>query len=80
MVSHTSKILHKRMESAIEMELPAQQARFMEQRGTRDHTANLRRILEIQKEFGQEVHLCFINYNKAFDCVDHALMWKTLTK
>src|ERR1700733_13050358 len=83
-ISHTSKILlkiiHKRMESTIERELPMNQAGFRKRRGTRDHIANLRWIMERQREFGQEVHLCFIDYNKAFDCINHALMWKTLSE
>ena len=82
LISHTSKILlkiiHKRMESMIERELPKSQAGFRKRRGTRDHIANLRWILERQREYGQEVHLCFIDYSKAFDCVNHDLMWKTL--
>ena len=82
LISHTSKILlkiiHKRMEGTIERELPKNQAGFRKRRGTRDHIANLRWIMERQREFGQEVHLCFIDYSKAFDCVNHALMWKTL--
>src|SRR6218665_3450985 len=68
LISHASKILleiiHKRMESAIERELPVNQAGFRRQRGTRDHIANLRWIMERQREFGQEVHLCFIDYSK----------------
>ena len=82
LISHTSKILlkilHKRMESTVERELPANQAGFRKGRGTRDHIANLRWIMERQREYGQEVHLCFIDYSKAFDCINHSLMWKTL--
>lgn len=68
------------MEDTIERELPANQAGFRKGRGTRDHIANLRWIMERQREYGQEVHLCFIDYSKAFDCVDHALLWKTLSE
>src|SRR6218665_590053 len=68
------------MESAIERELPVNQAGLRRQRGTRDHIADLTWIMERQREFGQEVHLCFIDYSKAFDCVNHALMWKTLSE
>src|SRR3984885_12786373 len=82
MISHTSKILlkiiHKRMESTIERELPVNQAGFRKARGTRDHIANIRWIMERQREYGQEVHMCFIDYSKAFDCIDHTLLWKTL--
>src|SRR5688572_20771388 len=66
------------MESRIERELPKSQAGFRKGRGTRDHIANLRWIMVRQREYGQEVHLCFIDYSKAFDCVNHDLMWKTL--
>jgi len=82
MISHTSKILlkiiHKRMEKTIERELPANQAGFRKARGTRDHIANIRWIMERQREYGQEVHMCFIDYSKAFDCIDHTLLWRTL--
>ena len=82
MISHTSKILlkiiHKRMENTIERELPVNQAGFRKARGTRDHIANIRWIMERQREYGQEVHMCFIDYSKAFDCIDHTLLWKTL--
>ena len=82
LISHTSKILlkiiHKRMESTMEREMPENQAGFRKRRGTRDHIANLRWLMERQREFGQDVHLCFIDYSKAFDCINHARMWKTL--
>ena len=82
MISHISKILlkiiHKRMESTIERELPDSQAGFRKSRGTRDHIANMRWIMERQREYGQKVYICFIDYSKAFDCINHELMWKTL--
>src|SRR6218665_1599194 len=82
LISHTSKILlkiiHKRMESTIERELPDNQAGFRKARGTRDHIANMRWIMERQLEHGKEVHICFIDYSKAFDCTNHELLWKTL--
>src|SRR6218665_3922197 len=67
LISHTSKILlkilHKRMESTIERELPDNQAGFRKARGTRDHIANMRWIMERQLEYGKEVHICFIDYS-----------------
>jgi hypothetical protein len=82
MISHTSKILlkiiHKRMEKTIERELPTNKAGFRKARGTRDHIANIRWIIERQREYGQQVHMCFIDYSKAFDCIDHTLLWQTL--
>src|SRR6218665_2453455 len=55
------------MESTIERELPDNQAGFRKARGTRDHIANMRWIMERQLEYGKEVHICFIDYSKAFD-------------
>ena len=55
----------------MDRELLANQAGFRKGRGTRDQIANLRWIMERQHEFGQDVHLCFIDYSKAFDCVNH---------
>src|SRR6218665_3331415 len=82
LISHTSKILlkiiHTRMESTIERELSDNQAGFRKARGTRDHIANMRWIMERQLEYGKEVHICFIDYSKAFDCINHELLWKTL--
>src|SRR6218665_3676424 len=59
-------------------ELPDNQAGFTKERGTRDHIANMRWIMERQLEYGKEVHICFIDYSKAFDCINHELLWKTL--
>jgi len=71
------------MESTIERELPDNQAGFRKARRTQDHIANMRWIMERQLEYGQEVHKCFIHswkndYSKAFDCINHELLWKTL--
>jgi len=82
LISHTSKVLLKsiqaRMEQHVERELPDLQAGFRRNRGTRDHISNIRRIMERSREYNQDVFLCFIDYKKAFDCVDHELMWITL--
>jgi len=66
------------MESTVERELPDNQAGFRRSRGTRDHIANLRWVMERQLEYGQEVHICFIDYSKAFDCINYKLLWTTL--
>jgi len=66
------------MESTVERELPDNQAGFRRSRGTRDHIANLRWVMERQLEYGQEVHICFIYYSKAFDCINYKLLWTTL--
>src|SRR6218665_4185932 len=78
LISHTSKILlkiiPKRMESTIERELPDNQVGLRKARGTRDHIANMRWIMERQLEYGKEVPTCFIDYSKAFDCINHELL------
>ena len=51
---------------------------FRKGRGSRDQIANIRWIIEKAKEFQKNIYLCFIDYTKAFDCVDHNKWWKTL--
>ena len=52
-------------------ELPDVQAGFRKGRGTRDQIANIRCIMEKAREFQKNIYFCFIDYAKAFDCVDH---------
>ena len=59
-------------------ELPDVQAGFRKGRGTRDQTANIRWIIEKAGEFQKNIYFCFIDYVKAFDCVDHNKLWKIL--
>ena len=54
------------------------QAGFRKGRGTRDHIANIRWIMEKAREFQKNIYFCFIGYAKAFDCVDHNKLWKIL--
>ena len=54
------------------------QAGFRKGRGTRDHIANIRWIIEKAREFQKNIYFCFIDYAKAFDCVDHNKLWKIL--
>ena len=54
------------------------QAGFRKGRGTRDQTANIQRIIKKAKEFQKNIYFCFIDYAKAFDCVDHSKLWKIL--
>ena len=58
-------------------ELPYVQARFRKGRGTRDQIINIHWIIEKAREFQKNIYYCFIDYTKAFDCVDHHKLWKT---
>ena len=59
-------------------ELPDVQAGFRKGRGTRDQIANIRWIIEKERESQKNIYFCFIVYAKAFDCVDHNKLWKIL--
>ena len=59
-------------------EIPDVQAGFRKGRGTRDHIANIRWIMEKAREFQKNIYFCFIGYTKAFDCVDHNKLWEIL--
>ena len=59
-------------------ELPDVQASFGKGRGTRDQITNISWILEKAREFQKNIHFCFIDYAKTFDCVDHNKLWKIL--
>ena len=59
-------------------ELPDAQAGFRKGRGTRDQVANIHWIIEKVREFQKNIYFCFIDYAKAFDCVDHNKVWKIL--
>ena len=61
-------------------ELPDVQAGFRKGRGTRDQIANIHRIIEKAREFQKDIYFCFIDYTKAFDCVDHNKLWKILKR
>ena len=69
------KILQARLQ---QYELPDVQAGFRKGRGTRDQIANIRWIIEKAREFQKNIYFCFIDYAKAFDCVDHNKLWKIL--
>ena len=64
--------------SSINWELPDLQARFRKGKGTRDRIANIHWIMEKAREFQKNMYFCFIDYTKAFGCVDHNELWKTL--
>ena len=59
-------------------ELPDVQAGFRKGRGTRDQSANIRWIIKKAREYQKNIYFCFIDYAKAFDCVDHNKLWKIL--
>ena len=65
------KILQARLQQYMNCELPDVQAGFRKGRGTRDQIANIRCIIEKAREFQRNIYFCFIDYAKAFDCVDH---------
>ena len=65
------KILQARLQQYVNCELPDVQAGFRKGRGTRDQIANIRWIMEKAREFQKNIYFCFIDYAKAFDCVDH---------
>ena len=62
----------------VNKELPDVQAGFRKERGTRDQIANIHWIIEKARDFQKNIYLCFIDYTKTFDCVDHEKMWKVL--
>ena len=80
LISHNSKIMLKilqaRLQQYMNHELPDVQAGFRKDGGTRDQIANICWIIEEAREF--QKNICFIDYAKAFDCVDHNKLWKTL--
>ena len=65
------KILQARLQQYVNRELPDVQAGFRKGRGTRDQIANICWIIEKAREFQTNIYFCFIDYAKAFDCVDH---------
>ena len=72
------KILQARLQQYMNSELPDVQAGFRKGRGTRDQIANIRWIMEKAREFQKNIHFCFINYSKTFDCIYHNETWKIL--
>ena len=82
LISHASKVMLKilqaRLQQFVNGELRDVQAGFRKGRGTRDHIANTRWIIKKAREFQKNIDFCFIDYAKAFDCVDHNKLWKIL--
>ena len=72
------KILQARLQQYVNCELPDVQTGFRKGKGTRDQIANICWIIEKAREFQKNIYLCFIDYIKAFDCMDHNKLWKIL--
>ena len=75
------KILQARLQQFVSHELPDVEARFRKGRETRDQIANICHfhwVIEKAREFQENTYFCFIDYAKAFDCVDHNKLWKIL--
>ena len=84
LISHVSKVmlqvLQPRLQQYMNREISDVQTEFRKRRGTRDHTVNSHWITEKAKEFYKNIYFCFIDYAKAFDCVDHNKLWKIIKK
>ena len=82
LISHASKVMLKilqaRLQQYVNCELPDVQAGFRKGRGTREQIANICWIMEKAREFQKNIYFFFIDYAKAFDCVDHNKLWKIL--
>ena len=81
-ISHASKVMLKILQARLlpymNHEIPDVQAGFRKGRGTRDQVANIRWIIEKAREFQKNIYVCFVDYAKAFDCVDHNKLWEIL--
>ena len=82
LISHASKVMLKILQARLQQyenhELPDVQAGFRKGRGTRDQIANILWNTKKEREFQKNIYFCFIDYAKAFDCVDHHKLWKIL--
>jgi len=72
------KIFQATLQQYVNCDLPDVQAGFRKGRGTRDQIANIYGIIEKAREFQKDIYFCFIDYSKAFDCVNHNKLWKIL--
>ena len=81
-ISQASKVMFKllqvKLQQYMNWELPGAQAGIRKGRGTRYQIANIHWIIEKAREFQKNIYFCFIDYAKAFDCVDHNKLWKIL--
>ena len=74
------KIFQARLQQYMNRELPDVQAGFRKGRGTRDQIVNICWTIKKAREFQKNIYFCFVDYAKAFDCVDHNKLWKILTE
>ena len=74
------QVLQARLQQNVNRELPDVQAGFRKGRGTRDQIVNICWIIVKAKEFQKNIYFCFIDYAKAFDCVDYSKLWKKKKK
>ena len=81
-ISHATKVMLKILQASLQQyvnrELPDVQGGFRKGRGTRDQIANIHQIIEKAREFQKNIYFCFTDYTKAFNCVDHNILWKIL--
>ena len=81
-ISHASKVMLKviqhRLDMYMKQEIAIEQAGFTKGRGRRDQISNLRWIMERSTEYQRPIYMCFIDYSKAFDCVDHPTLWNMM--
>ena len=82
LILHASEVMFKILQASVQQylnrELPDAQAGFRKHRGARYQIANIHWIMEKVREFQKNINFCFIDYAKAFDCVDHNKLWKIL--
>ena len=82
LISHASRVMLKtlqaRLQQYVNCELPDVQAGFRKGRGTRDQTGNISWIIDKARQSQKNIYFCFIDYAKAFDCVDHNKLWRIL--
>ena len=74
------KILQARLQQYVNLELSDVQAGFRKGKGSRDQMANIHWIIKKSREFQENIYFCFIDYAKAFDCVDHNKLWKNFER
>lgn len=74
------QVIHERLKSYLLPEIPQEQAGFVPGRGTREQILNVRQIIEKSREYNTKIYICFIDYSKAFDCVQWERMWQYLSE